>query len=48
MTPIPGKYPWRVLSFNTGGKWYPSNNWKTPVEQDTYIMDIPIVSISVL
>lgn len=48
MTPIPGKYPFRILSFQNGGKWYPNNHYKQPEEQDTYIMDIPIVSISVL
>ena len=48
MTPIPFKYPFRILSFQNGGKWYPNNNYATPKEQDTYIMDIPIVSISVL
>jgi len=48
MTPIPFKYPFRILSFQNGGKWFPSNHYATPIEQDTYIMDIPIVSISVL
>lgn len=50
MPPIPGKYPMRVLTFNNGGKWYPEkqNEWATPLEQDTYIMDIPSGSIAAL
>jgi len=50
MPPIPGKYPMRILTFNNGGKWYPENQneWATPLEQDTFIMDIPQLSIAAL
>ena len=54
VTPIPGRYPWRVLTFRNGGKWSADNaapdinEYETPIEQDTFIMDIPYSSISIL
>ena len=49
---MPGRYPWRILSYREGGKWSSSSNsineFATPIEQDTFVMDIPFVSISVL
>jgi hypothetical protein len=45
VTPIPGRFPFRILTFIDGNKY---TYYSTPVEQDTYIMDIPITSIAVL
>ena len=47
LTPIPGRFPFRILTFHNGGKWYPSNNWDIPIEQDTYVMDIPKQSLAI-
>ena len=48
LSPIPGTYPIRILTFQNGGKWYPEgvNNWDIPLEQDTFIIDIPKLSIA--
>jgi hypothetical protein len=53
VTPIPGKFPFRIWAFNTGSKYHGRNGYtagwyKTPFEQDTYIMDIPVTGIAVL
>jgi hypothetical protein len=55
VTPIPGRYPWRILTYREGGKWnsnYPMKNtineFATPIEQDTFMMEIPYLGISVL
>jgi hypothetical protein len=45
VTPIPGRFPFRILTFIDGNKY---TYYSTPKEQDTYIMDIPITSIAVL
>lgn len=55
VTPIPGRYPWRVLTFANGGKWNSLltmistiNQFATPIEQDTFVMDIPYASIPII
>jgi hypothetical protein len=53
VTPIPGKFPFRIWAFNDGSKYhgrsgYTGNWYKTPFEQDTYIMDIAVTGIAVL
>ena len=55
VSPIPGKFPFRIWSFNDGSKYHQTTGftstaqwYKTPVEQDTYVMDIPATGIAVL
>jgi hypothetical protein len=53
VSPIPGKFPFRIWAFNNGTKYHNRNgytqNWyQTPFEQDTYIMDISVTGIAVL
>ena len=57
VSPIPGRFPFRIWTYNSGSKYHGNNGYspsaaaywyKTPVEQDTYIMDIPITGIAVL
>ena len=56
VSPIPGRFPFRIWSFKQGSKIhgytssssYSANKYSIPVEQDTYIMDIPITGIAVL
>ena len=59
VSPIPGKFPFRIWSFNDGFKYHDkpgdgftnsaSSQWKSPpIEQDTFIMDIPPTGIAVL
>ena len=56
VSPIPGRFPFRIWTYKSGSKYHGRNGYnpttaywyKTPVEQDTYIMDIPITGIAVL
>lgn len=55
LTPIPGKFPFRIHTFYNGSKFHnydsyinSTNSYLTPIEQDTYVMDIPPTGIAVL
>lgn len=55
VSPIPGKFPFRIWSFNDGSKYHKTTGftdttkwYQTPIEQDTYVMDIPATGIAVL